>query len=72
MVTLNKFLRKSIDGIIREKRTGTVDFPQEVDSITRKPLSADRSGLVCIGKIPIRMLGKCCQCTPIETQVLRM
>lgn len=69
MVEIDKFLHKSIDEITRDKRTGTVDFPQEADNITRKPSLVDRSGPVCIGKIPIRMPGKCCQCTPVETQV---
>jgi len=71
-IEFNKFLRKSIDKIIQVKCTSMVDFPREVDNITRKPSSVDRSGLVCIGKIPVRMLGKCCQCTPVETQVSRM
>jgi len=52
-----------------KQHTSMVDFHQEVGNRARKPFSADRSDLVCIGKIPIHMPGKCCQCTPVETQV---
>lgn len=69
MIEINKFLYKPIDEVTRDKRTGTVDFLREVDNITRKPSLVDHSDLVCIGKIPIRMPGKYCQCTPVETQV---
>lgn len=72
VIEFYQFLRESIDKIIRDRRTGIVDFPREVDNITRKPSSVHRSGLVCIGKIPIRMPGKCCQCTPANISFVQV